>query len=193
MSDSSLTDRLFPMPFSLRQGQLAFYVVIVGFIIFLLVTGTQQFSDNDMLFPYIVGIPSIIVGVVHLVSLIFPGLESKVMPERADASEDLSSELKESIDSEDQGRPLGERQRYGLMMTGWVLVLPVLVFYLGFAYILTPYVFAFIIFFRRDVKLAAFISILFTIAAYVLFILILGMIPWQGQLGLPSLINMLPF
>lgn len=193
MSDGSLTDRLFPVPFSLRQGQIAFYLMAIGFVVFLLVTGTQQFSSDDMLFPYIVGIPSIIVGVIHVISLIFPELESKVMPERADASEDLSSEIKESIDSGEGGRPLGERQRYGLLMTGWVLVLPILVFYLGFAYVLPPYVFAFILFFRRDVKLAASISILFTVAAYVLFILILGMIPWQGELGLPSLINMLPF
>lgn len=184
---------LFPLPLSMRQGQILFYVVVALYVLFLLVT-SWQFKFDNKLFPYLIGIPTVLITVVHIALLASPTLRERFEPETEQAS------LKDKLGAGDfdgeelkVGRSAAGKQKYGLVMLGWVIALPVLVYYFGYAYVLPPYVFAFIWYFRRDVKLALATSVGFTIAAYFLFIVVLGMIPWSGELGLPSIINNLPF
>lgn len=185
MSDA---EGLFPLPFTIRQFRLAFYAAVAAYVAFLLVTALE-FKFDDRLFPYLVGVPTILITLAHLVLLADPDLEDRLTPETGDEE----SIMPEAIDEEGVGRSAAGRQRYGLLMLAWVIVLPVLVYYLGFAYTLPPYVFAFIWFFRRDLRLAAIGTVGFSLGAYLLFIVTLRMIPWGGELGLPDLFNLLPF
>lgn len=181
----------FPLPLSIRQGQIAFYAVVALYVVFLLVTG-WQFKFENKLFPYVVGVPTLLITVGHIAMLSSPSLRERFTPETD--RETLKDKLGGDIDADaDVGRSAGGMQRYGLVMLGWVVALPVLVYYFGYAYVLPPYVFAYIWYFRRDVRLAATTAVGFSVAAYFLFIVVLGMIPWAGELGLPSLINNLPF
>lgn len=185
MSDA---EGLFPLPFTIRQFRLAFYAVVAAYVGFLLVTALE-FKFDDRLFPYLVGVPTLLITLGHIVMLAYPDLEDRLTPDE----DGDDSVLPGAIDEEDVGRSAAERQRYGLLMLAWVVVLPVLVYYLGFAYTLPPYVFAFIWFFRRDLRLAAITTVGFSLGAYLLFIVTLRMIPWGGELGLPNLFNLLPF
>lgn len=181
-------DGLFPLPFTIRQFRVAFYLVVASYVGYLLATALE-FQFDDRLFPYLVGVPTILIAVAHAVLLAFPSLESRVTPD----VEDSESLLSRRLDESDVGRSAAGRQKYGLLMLAWVVALPVLVFYLGFAYVLPPFVFAFVWFFRRDLRLAAVTAAGFSVGAYLLFIVVLRMIPWEGELGLPSLLGMLPF
>ncbi|MFB6097310.1 MAG: tripartite tricarboxylate transporter TctB family protein [Haloferacaceae archaeon] len=180
----------FPLPLSIRQGQIAFYAVVALYVVFLLVTG-WQFKFENKLFPYVVGIPTLLITLGHIAMLASPSLRERFTPDTD--TETLRDKLGGEFGDDDVGRSAGGMQRYGLVMLGWVVALPVLVYYFGYAYVLPPYVFAFIWHFRRDVKLAAATAVGFSVAAYFLFIVVLGMIPWAGELGLPSLLNNLPF
>lgn len=183
-------DGLFPLPVSIEQFRAIFYAVVVLYVAFLLGRGYLGGWANDtIMFPLLVGIPTILVSLVHIGTLLFPEIEERYLPEEDEES--LMDQL--DVDEEDVGRTVGGRQKYGFIMLGWVIALPVLVFFFGYAYVLPPYVFAFLYYFRRDAKLAASITVAFALAAYVLFIVVLQMIPWAGSLGLPSLINALPF
>lgn len=191
--DVDSDEGLFPLPLSMQQGQILFYIVVVLYVGFLLVTG-WQFKFENKLFPYLVGIPTILITLAHIAMLASPKLRERLAPKAEQESlQDKLAAGDFDDDELDVGRSAGGKQKYGLIMLGWVIALPVLVYFLGYSYVLPPYVFAFVWYFRKDVKLAAAIAIAFSIAAYVLFILILGMIPWGGELGLPNLINMLPF
>lgn len=182
---------LFPLPVSVGQFRAAFYAAVVLYVAFLLGRGwLGGWDTNTILFPVLVGVPTILVALIHIVTVLFPELEERYLPDQGE-EESLMDQL--DVDEEDVGRTVGGRQKYGLIMLGWVVALPVLVFFFGYAYVLPPYVFAFLYYFRRDVKLAAGITALFTAAAYLLFIVVLQMIPWAGSLGLPSLINAVPF
>lgn len=181
---------LFPLPVSVAQFRAGFYAVVAVYVVFLLGRGwLGGWDTNTILFPVLVGVPTVLISMIHIVTVLFPELEERYLP-----SDEGDESLMDQLDvDEDVGRTVGGRQKYGLIMLGWVLALPVLVFFFGYAYVLPPYVFAFLYYFRQDLKLAAGITVAFTIAAYLLFIVVLQMIPWAGALGLPSLINALPF
>lgn len=195
MSDESrVTDEegggLFPLSITTTQFRIVFYLAALVYVLYLLITG-WSFSWNNKLFPYLIGIPTIALTVFHIIFLSYPSLEDQLVP--SGENEEASAWENFGIDTEDIGRSRGEKQKFGIMMFGWVTALPVAVYYLGYAYVLPVYVFVFVWYFRRDGRLAALLAVGFSIAAYILFIVILGMIPWGGTLGLPNPLNYLPF
>lgn len=194
MSQESKSDGLFPLRYGIEEFKIAFYGVILLFIAFLIVTGWMQFGDRDIIFPTLVAVPTIILLVGHLLFLAFPSLEDRFVPSRGDVGEDSNVLVAQTEAEEEEERlSTGETQRFALITIAWTIVLPLLVYYLGFAYGLPIYIFAFVWYYRGDVRLAAVITVAFSIAAYIFFIRILGMIPWEGTLGLPNILNMIPF
>lgn len=193
MSQESESDGIFPLPYGIGEFKIAFYGVILLFFVFLIVTGWGEFGDRDIIFPTLIAVPTIILLVGHLLLLAFPSLEDRFMPSRGDVDEDSSLLVAQTEAEEEQERlSTGETQRLALITIAWVIALPLLAYYLGFAYGLPIYVFAFI-WYYRNVRIAAVTTVAFTIAAYIFFIRILGMIPWEGTLGLPNILNMIPF
>lgn len=191
MSDESKRNGFLPLPITTRQFQIGFYVFVILYIAFLLVRG-RAFKMDDLLFPLLVGIPTIAIAFVHVVFLTYPSLEERLTP----ASTDITESMDLDIAGDDQShtsRTVEEQQRIGLILLGLIIALPIATLYLGFAYVLPPFVLGFIWVFREDPKLALQVTVGFSVAAYVLFILILQMQPWEGELGLPSLLRMLSF
>lgn len=194
MSQEAESEGVFPLSYGMFEFKVAFYGASLLFIGFLVVTGLMRFGDRDIIFPVLVAIPTIVLLVGHILFLAFPSLEDRLMPERGDTSGDgVPLVAQTDAEGEGGGRPTGETQRLALITIGWTVLLPVLVYYLGFAYGLPVYVFAFIWYYRGDPRLAAVVTVGFSVAAYVFFIRILGMIPWEGTLGLPNVLNMIPF
>lgn len=194
MSQESGPDGIFPLSYGIRDFQIAFYLAGLLFILFLIATGLMRFSNRDLLFPLLVAVPTVILTVGHIIFLAFPSLEERFIPERGDTGDDSIPLVAETeAEDEDEVRPAGERQRLALITIAWTVLLPILVYYLGFAYGLPIYVFGFIWYYRGNLRLAAVVSVGFSVAAYIFFIRILGMIPWEGTLGLPNILNMIPF
>jgi hypothetical protein len=191
---SQESDGVFPIPYGIQEFKMAFYAVILLYILFLIITGWMQFSNQDILFPTLVAIPTVVLLVSHIVFLRFPSFEDRLMPERGDVDDEGMSIVAETqAEEEEERRSTGEVQRLALLTIGWTTALPILSYYLGFAYGLPIFVFAFIWYYRGSVRTAAVVTVGFAIAAYIFFIRILGMIPWEGTLGLPNILNMIPF
>jgi hypothetical protein len=183
---SSRLDSLFPLPIDKRGFHLIFYSLILLYLVHLFESGFRQFSREDMLFPVIVGVPTAVLCIVHLVFTAYPSLEEKI----SWSDPDSESRLDRLSDGE-ATRSAAEKQRFGFYMILWVTVLPVLVYFLGYLTVLPPYVFAFILFFKKDLRLALGVTVVFSIFVYVLFIVILGMIPWEGVLDVPTIDRLL--
>lgn len=191
MSEKSPLAGYFPLPYGIQAFRLVFYLLVLAFMLFLLVTGVQRFSVQDSVFPVLIGVPTVIIILFHLVLTAFPSLEDRLMPSRVDATE--TSLFEQTLEDQDTGRSLAERQRVGIITILWVIAFPIMAFYVGFAYAIPVYVFAFVWYFRGSLRIAAAITVVFSVATYIFFIAILGMIPWAGELGLPNILNMLPF
>lgn len=184
-------DGLFPIPVSTRQFQAVFYAAIASYITYLLITG-RNFSFDDLLLPLIVGIPTIIIAIIHLTFIIFPTLEERVGLSSDDGTD--SSEFPTLGPTEsDKGRSQENRHRYGLLVISMVTLLPIFIYYFGFAYAISPFVLTSIWVFRRDLKIAFLVTAGFSLIAYVMFIVILQMQPYEGALGLPNLLRIIQF
>lgn len=179
---------LFPISPGTGVYRIGFYIATLAYVSYLLFTA-MDFSPDNRIFPYIIGIPTVALILLQIVLIRYPVIEYRVsMDDDADGVKQMLEDAKES----DTGRSRAERQKYEVLMIGWVITLPIMIYYLGLAIALPIYIFAFGWHFTRDVKLALFMSLGFSFSAYLLFIVILGLIPWQGVLGIPSPLDYLP-
>lgn len=179
---------LFPLSGGPTAYRTGFYVAVLVYVAYLLVTALG-FSADDRLFPYLVGVPTIVFTLLQILFVQYPGLEQRFSTENE--SSDIKAMFEDAQESE-AGRSRAERQKYELLMIAWVVALPILIYYLGLATALPIYVFAFIWFFTRDPKFSLVITLGFSVGAYVLFIVTLGLIPWEGVLNIPSPLDFVP-
>lgn len=164
-----------------RVLEVIFYGVLLFYLLFLLVTA-WKYSWDERLFPYLIGTPVLLLLIFQLIILRFPKIESQLAPTREPEST-IERELDEQDDHE---RPPDERRRYEALMLLWVLALPLFIYLVGFAYGIPIYIFAFGWYFLKDIRIALIMSVGFSLVFFLLFILILGMSPWNGILGLPN-------
>ncbi|MFC6766105.1 tripartite tricarboxylate transporter TctB family protein [Natrinema soli] len=167
-SDSAETSEersLFPV--DAKWFEAAFYGGVLVWIAWLLLQ-TRGWSFEDRLFPCMAGLILMGLLIVQLGKALFPGLIESVTPDLSD--EDPAFE----IDTDRGDRSRYERQKYELLMIGWVIALPLLLNFVGFILTIPIYLFAFLLYFLRDTTKAAIISALTTAAIYVLFVVVLN-------------------
>lgn len=163
-----------------------FYAMIFGWIMYLLVTG-WEYRWSDKLFPLIIGIPTLSLIILEVVSVMYPGFVNRLVPETTSFMQEPQNleDMGEMVEA-DSGHSPAEQQRVGVIMVGWVLALLIMVYLLGYAYALPIYIFAFGVYFLNDIRLAAMMTVVFNLFVYILFVLILEIFPWNGILGLPN-------
>ena len=155
------------LPVDAKWFEATFYGVIFAWIGWLLLQ-TRGWSFEDRLFPRMVGLILMGLLVVQLVKALFPGLIESVTPDLSD--EDPGFE----IDTDRSDRSRYERQKYELLMIGWVIALPLMLNFVGFILTVPIYLFAFLLYFLRDATKTAIITGLTTAAIYVLFVVVLN-------------------
>jgi hypothetical protein len=168
--------------------KVGFYLFILLWLAYLLVETLSYSKFEDLLFPYIIGLPVGLLILIQLFIVQYPDLVDRVTPERRGATpgdEELQHRIETATESAGS-RPKAEKERYELVMMAWVTVLPFMMYYVGMGWTLIVYVFAFTWYFVRDVKLAALVTTVVTAFVYVLFIHFLSMIIWTGELGIPD-------
>ena len=153
---------------------------------------------DNKLFPLAVGTFAVVLTGIHIFWLLFPGVYDRLIPNLGFLDEDeddgVDEELSERV--EDTGvqsvRSKSEREVYELLMLGWVIVLPILLYFGGFGLMLPIYTFAFGLFFLRDVKMALLITVLISVFIWLLFVVILDVQLWDGTLGLIDPFDYIP-
>lgn len=169
-----------------RWFTLAFYGFLLAWLGYLLVETQSYRQFEDLLFPYIVGIPVGLLILIQLFIVQYPDLVDRMTPDQHGETGE-GGELQQRFETaatERTQRPKAEKERYELVMMAWVVVLPFMMYYVGMGWTLLLYVFTFTWYFVRDVRLAAIVTAVVTVFVYVLFIHFLGMIIWTGELGI---------
>lgn len=175
-------------------------VVFYGFLLVWLVYLMLQTFDwrwGDKLFPYMVGVPTAILIGIQLFKAMDPERYERLLPEvfKGDGESEVMSQLQERFGgalADELVRNRSERLGVGAVMVVWTVGLVVLMWFIGFANALIVWVFAFTIRFFGDVKQAVGVTAVFFLAVYLFFIFILGVIPWDGSLQIPSVLEYLP-
>jgi fatty acid desaturase len=184
------------IPVDAKWLQAAFFFGLLIWLIYLLYTA-RGWPWVDKLFPYIVGIPTSILLFVQLAKIFFPEQYEKVTPktntESATSNKEtdkLQESYEEATESGADKRPKTERDRYALYMIGWAIALPVLMYAIGFANALPLFVFGFGLHFYDDLIRPIVMTVVFSVLIYVFFVMIIEIQPWDGILGLPSILSL---
>ncbi|MHB9287905.1 tripartite tricarboxylate transporter TctB family protein [Halobacteriales archaeon Cl-PHB] len=163
-----------------RTLEFVFYAAILAVVAFMLVTG-QSLRWEDRVFPFLVGVPTVLLCLLQLAFLVRPDLAERFSTDSATSS--LQEKLSESIEgASEEGRPAAARRRVELQLLAWIGVLPVAVFYLGMVLVLPVWVFGFAWFFQGSARAAAVTTVVFSVLSYVIFVAFLDLRPWAGAL-----------
>lgn len=182
-----------------RAFPLVFYGFLLVWIGALLVV-SWEWAWRDKLVAYLAGVPTLAFIVVTMVKVYSPETYDRLtffLPEAEVSVGDdgEASDLREAYesirDTDDVGRPRSERIAYGVRITVWAMTLPVLMYTLGFANALVLFVFAFGLRFYDTVRETVVVTVVFSVLMYLFFWEIIGMSPWTGTLGLPSVVDLL--
>lgn len=181
--------------------ELAFHGFLLFWIVALLVIAWGWSWDNKLI-PYVAGIPTALMLVVKLVKTASPDLYDRVTPEfkpGSDSTEDedggavddLTEAYESAGDASDVKRPPAEQLAYGVRMTAWSMALPILMYVIGFSNALVLFTLAFGLRFFDSPRRAVLITAVFSALMYVFFYAIMGLQPWPGIAGIPSIVDVL--
>jgi hypothetical protein len=157
-----------------------------------------DWSWADKLVPLFAGIPAVVLLLVELFSIVFPRQYARVMPVDADTagSGEAELELEETYQEvreqdEDMTRPRSAQIAYALRMLAWAMALPLLMYLIGFANALVLFVLAFGLVYFGSVRDTVIVTVVFSVLMYLFFWQIIGLNPWTGTLGIPSIVQLL--
>lgn len=163
--------------------EILVYVFIglwLGWLLFEAVGWTRR---EDWLFPF--GIGGIALGLVAL-RIAFLAVGEEWIPEVISADEDDDSFMAEVMETTSE-RPKRQRDLMALLMLLWIGGSIVAFYYLGFFETLWIAIFAFLYAFKRDLKVAVGLTIVYTAFIFILYAVIIKILPWEGRLWLELL------
>lgn len=180
------------IPIEGRYLRLGFFVLLLVWLLYLLVTA-RSWGWEDKLMPYIAGITTLVFLLIKLAKILFPERYEALTPESVGDEEldEIRENLEEAKEDEGPKRSKTAQERYALIMVGWSIALPVLMYFIGFANALPLFIFAFGLQFYDDLVRPVLAAVVFSVFMYVFFIVIIGMQPWDGTLGIPSILKVL--
>lgn len=179
-----------------RWYRLAFFTFLLVWLAYMMLSALP-WNWADKLFPFIAGVPAILLVLLKIFKNLFPERYAALKPEAPKTPETdheenrLEETYKELREESDVARPKNERIAYALRMGAWALVLPLLMYLIGFSNALPLYMLAFGYRFYGSVKMTVIISIVFTALMYGFFYTIIGIPVWDSVLGIPSLVRVL--
>lgn len=155
------------------------YLFFLIWLLYLLVTAYNWSAYRDRLFPLLVGIPLLFFLVIKLVSLWQLEIIDKIVPSRPKGPEEEITSIDQDQDS---GYSAEKRRKLEIRICAWIALLPVTLHYFGFILALPIYIFSFTYYLTKDLKKTVYFTLIFVIFIYILFIQLLNMIIWQGEL-----------
>lgn len=167
--------------------KVGFYLVILAWMGYVLGKAAGFTREQDWLFPFVIGVPIVLLILVKLVTIRYPALVERLVPEGGAGSDMFAQIMEEST------RPRTERERYELYLVAWLVVLPVMMFVIGMGWTLLIYTFAFTWFFTRNLRTAGVVTVGVFLFIWILFVEILSMVIWDGLLGLVGPFQVLNF
>lgn len=186
--DQSAAERgLFPVrPLWFKIGFYLFLLLWLGYMIW---ETTSYTEFEDYFFPYLLGVPLVLLILLQLFILQYPEAVETALPEEEVASHESEDEIEARVEAAQttHGRESkAEKETYELYMIAWVTLLPFMMYFVGMGWTMIVYVFAFTMFFTRSLKWSAIMTVTVTAFVYILFIHLLGMIIWTGTLPVPD-------
>lgn len=164
----SSESRLYPL--SPKVMTTLFYLGLFAWATVMLILAFG-WNWQDKLFPlFFTGIALILI-LVHLFVMYFGDWIQRIMPDTSETGTD-EMEFDESEDTESRTGKF--RERYELIMIGWVIILLLSLYVIGFLYTIPLYTFGFIWYFNRDLRTAVITALIATVLIYGLFVQILG-------------------
>jgi hypothetical protein len=199
VSDDSLVSRIAQRLSDIegRRYELLLYGLLLVWVCWMMITA-RGWSWDDKLIPLFAGIPTIVFILAKLLVIVSPetyaGLSDIGGSSAESEAEDGSSieDAYQSIRESDEGtRPRTEQYSYAIRMVGWAMALPLLMYLIGFANALLLFVFAFGLRFFNSIRDTVVVTVVFSAVMYLFFWQIIGLNPWLGTLGIPSIVELL--
>jgi hypothetical protein len=132
---------------------------------------------SDRPFPTLVLSALLVLSAVQLFKMRFPTVVDRIIPSPDDQENELQQDMQELRESEEEA----STSRL-LQMVGVITLLPIVVYYLGFLLVFPVFVFGLIYYLDRSLKKAGAATTVFTVLWYVVFIELLNIPIWLGQL-----------
>ena len=161
--------------------KIGFYLFLLAWLGYMLFEAYGYTREQDYLFPLIIGIPIGLLLLLKLAIILFPEIAERALPDEAEGDS-----MFEGGGSAGTRNSKAEKEKYELVMIGWIIVLPFMMFFVGMGWTLIVYTFAFTWYFTRSVRQSAMVTAIVIVFVWVLFIEILSLIVWDGTLGLPA-------
>lgn len=180
----------FPIPVGETELKLLFYGALLIYVVSHLVLA-RDWSWENKLFPFLVGIPMIALIVINMVLIKYPSLRER-FTDADKPTNKITEALSSSTDESETVIERAARHRAELGIVLWTISLPIAVYLLGFAYSLPPYVFVFILYYLQDLKKAVVGTVVFTAFSYVVFLVLLNLRVYHGVVGLPNILEYVP-
>lgn len=162
-----------------RNLMRAFYAGFLVWAIYMLVEVRSWSSLEDWLLPTLFGVPLVVTILLKLVTVEFPGIEERFLPEVEETGDELQDHLEGALEREET-LSKAEQLRSGAVISAWVIAFVALLYVLGFWVVLPAFTFVFAWYLLGDLTKSVLITVLFSAAAYVLFVLILEAFIWEG-------------
>lgn len=171
-----------------------FYLLIVVWMVYLLNQAQHWDNFQDYLFPYIsIGLILVLIGLHLLLVWDLDAINRLFAPLMKDSGGMMASFQPEIEDGkqittvENDELPIVEMRKRLVVLSLWVIVLPPILFYVGFTFGFPLYVMLFGYYATRSIGKASLVTVVFLLVVFVLFIIILDIPFWDGVLGLPDL------
>jgi hypothetical protein len=171
------------VPIDSKWFKMGFYLFLFGWLAYLLFETSSYSNRQDWLFPVIIGAPLVLLTLIKLLTIQYEGIVGRVLPDSATSGED---DMFEAVQEVGARNSKAEKEKYEIVMIGWVILLPFMMFFVGMGWTLIIYTFGFTWYFTRSVRTSALVTVVVIVFVWVLFIEILSLIVWDGALGLPA-------
>lgn len=157
------------------------YVTLFTWIVILLWQALQWGNPEDWLFPVIVGVPLLGLIAIQFIRAVRLRHPESLFSNREHG--DASTLSAEAPDGDEQPKSVlrdPDAWDRALMTIGWLVVLSVLLYYVGFVITTPLFLILFIYSFSRDPSRSVLVGTGTSIAMYLIFIEILDMVIWRG-------------
>lgn len=135
---------------------------------------------QDKLFPLVFSSLALLLIAMNLILLYWGEQVREFLPDTAQTG---SGEMRFEDTDDTESRTGSTRERYELLMIGWVITLPAALYVIGFLYTIPLYTVGFIWFFTRDLRTAVLAAAVATAMVYGLFVQVLGIRLPAGLFG----------
>jgi hypothetical protein len=159
--------------------EIGFYLLFLVWLLYMIWEVTRYEAIEDFLFPIVVGVPGMILILLKIMMIMKADSIERILPDE----EDDSGMFEDSTATSNRDSK-AEKEKYELLMIGWIILLPVLMYVIGMGWALILYSFGFTWFFTRNIRISVIVTIVVIVSVWILFIEVLSLIIWTGLLDI---------